>query len=131
MPGADDFRERVPGSEWDALKGGAAVGTVMSISTQGYSGPIAIAVGVDDRASLTGLRVLTHTETPGLGAKITGAAFSRPVQGPGAPRAAEAQKGRPGRGAGGRDHGGDHLVARGDQRRARRGGAPQRREAES
>lgn len=81
MPGADDFRERVPGSEWDALKGGAPVGTVMSISTQGYSGPIAIAVGVDDRASLTGLRVLTHTETPGLGAKITGAAFSGQFKG--------------------------------------------------
>lgn len=81
MPGADDFRERVAGQEWDALKGGAPVGAVMSITTQGYSGPIAMAVGVDAQGTLTGLRVLTHTETPGLGAKITGTGFAGQFKG--------------------------------------------------
>ena len=76
MPQADEFREQDAGARWEALRGGKPVGTVMIISTQGYSGPIAMALGIDGDDRLAGLRVLSHTETPGLGAKITGAAFS-------------------------------------------------------
>ncbi len=81
MPVAEDFRERVTGVEWDALKGGKAIGAVISISTQGYGGPIAIAVGLDHEDRLTGMRVLAHNETPGLGAKITAAGFSGQFKG--------------------------------------------------
>jgi electron transport complex protein RnfG len=81
MPGADEFRERVPAVEWEALRGGTSAGAVMSISTQGYSGPIAVAVGMDLEGRLTGLRVLSHTETPGLGARITGKEFSGQFRG--------------------------------------------------
>jgi len=75
MPGADDFREQVAGTEWEALRGGKPAGTVLSVSAQGYSGRIVLAFGLDEQNRLTGLRVLSHTETPGLGAKITGRAF--------------------------------------------------------
>ncbi len=76
MPGADNFREVDAGHHWEALKGGTPAGTVSIISVQGYSGPITIAFGLDGQGKLTGLQVLNHTETPGLGAKITGQPFS-------------------------------------------------------
>jgi Na+-translocating ferredoxin:NAD+ oxidoreductase subunit G len=75
MPSAEDFRPVSGTPKWEALKGGNSVGTVMSLSTQGYSGAIAFAVGIGRDNKLTGVRVLSHTETPGLGARITGAAF--------------------------------------------------------
>jgi Na+-translocating ferredoxin:NAD+ oxidoreductase subunit G len=75
MPNAEDFRVVSGTPRWEALKGGAAVGTVISLSTQGYSGAITFAIGLDRQNRLTGVRVLSHTETPGLGARITGTAF--------------------------------------------------------
>ena len=56
---------------WEAWKDGQKAGYVFQISTQGYSGEIAIMFGIDANNTLTGLKVLNHTETPGLGAKIT------------------------------------------------------------
>ena len=76
MPNADDFREVDAGVRWEAVRGGKPAGTVSIISVQGYGGPIAIAFGLDEQNRLTGLRVLSHTETPGLGAKIAAEAFS-------------------------------------------------------
>jgi electron transport complex protein RnfG len=36
----------------------------------GYSGPIRLLLGIDSDGSITGLRILEHRETPGLGDKI-------------------------------------------------------------
>jgi electron transport complex protein RnfG len=41
------------------------------IAPDGYSGNINMMVGVDPRGTVVGLEILTHTETPGLGDKIT------------------------------------------------------------
>ena len=41
------------------------------VAPDGYSGNIAIMVGVDPQGTVTGLEILTHAETPGLGDKIT------------------------------------------------------------
>ena len=40
------------------------------IATEGYVGPIKLLVGIDIRGEITGVRILTHKETPGLGDKI-------------------------------------------------------------
>ena len=40
------------------------------VSTQGYSGPIDMLVGVNMDGTLSGVRVVSHKETPGLGDKI-------------------------------------------------------------
>jgi len=86
FPGADVFTENGSYKEWaelkldakagsvfgwNAMKNGAAVGRVFQTSIQGYSGPIKIVFGVDPERVVTGVRILSHTETPGLGAKIT------------------------------------------------------------
>ncbi len=71
LPEAESFTEKEPGKSWEAVKAGSAIGYVNLTSIQGYSGPIGIVFGVDLEGTLTGVRVLSHTETPGLGAKIT------------------------------------------------------------
>ncbi|OUS21190.1 electron transporter RnfG ['Osedax' symbiont bacterium Rs2_46_30_T18] len=39
-------------------------------SSQGYSGDISLLVGINADTSIAGVRVITHTETPGLGDKL-------------------------------------------------------------
>ncbi len=39
-------------------------------ATDGYGGPMEILLGIDVKGRLLGVRVLSHTETPGLGDKI-------------------------------------------------------------
>ena len=41
------------------------------VAPDGYSGDIAVMVGVDPQGTVTGIEILRHAETPGLGDKIT------------------------------------------------------------
>ena len=52
---------------------GDTVGYTFSITTQGYGGKntLKMAVGVDMDGKITGVKVLDHNETVGLGSKIT------------------------------------------------------------
>jgi electron transport complex protein RnfG len=81
LPEAEEFIETSPGRLWEAHRGGEVVGRVLAASTQGYSGPIQSLVGLDPAGAVSGVRVLVQTETPGLGAKITGQAFLAQFQG--------------------------------------------------
>ena len=81
LPQAEEFIEVTPGKLWEARIGGEVVGRVLTASTQGYSGPIESLVGLDAAGAVSGVRVLVQTETPGLGAKITGQAYLAQYQG--------------------------------------------------
>ena len=61
----------------EALKGDARVGYCLTVSTKGYGGPISMVVGVREDGSVSAIRILTHTETPGLGAHSAEPAFYR------------------------------------------------------
>ena len=74
-PGADEFQNVAPDRVWEALREGRRAGYVFLTRVQGYSGAITLMFGTDTDGGVTGLRVLSHTETPGLGAKITTAQF--------------------------------------------------------
>ena len=50
-------------------------GFVMQTEVQGYGGAVRLMVGVDAGGSVTGLRLLSHSETPGLGAKASSSDF--------------------------------------------------------
>ena len=45
------------------------------VAPDGYSGNIAVMVGVDPDGTVAGVEILSHSETPGLGDKITLPAF--------------------------------------------------------
>ena len=52
-------------------KEGTPTGVVFMVSAVGYGGTIDLMVGLSPEGTITGVQVLKHTETPGLGAKIT------------------------------------------------------------
>jgi electron transport complex protein RnfG len=53
-----------------AYRKGAPAGVIYTVETRGYSGPITLLAGFDIASGrLTAIKVLSQTETPGLGAK--------------------------------------------------------------
>ncbi|HEX9875454.1 MAG TPA: electron transport complex subunit RsxG [Gammaproteobacteria bacterium] len=53
-----------------SLRGRPVAALFATVAPRGYSGPIQLLVGVAADGSLTGVRVLSHRETPGLGDAI-------------------------------------------------------------
>ena len=68
-PDATEFRA-TDDTTWDALDDGRSVGGVRAVKAKGYSGPIRLVVGTDTEGRITGVRVISQTETPGLGTKV-------------------------------------------------------------
>lgn len=59
---------RKPSGMWLAAKAGQPAGVVLeAIAPEGYSGDISLLIGIDANGVLTGVRVVQHKETPGLG----------------------------------------------------------------
>lgn len=56
-------------------KGSANTGVVFAVSAVGYGGAIELMVGVNPEGTITGIQILKHSETPGLGAKINEETF--------------------------------------------------------
>lgn len=53
-----------------ATRARVAVASAFEVVEGGYSGPIRLVMGVSSEGLILGVRVLSHTETPGLGDKI-------------------------------------------------------------
>jgi H+/Na+-translocating ferredoxin:NAD+ oxidoreductase subunit G len=81
LPEAELFIETVPGKAWDGQKSGQLVGRVLAASIQGYSGPIQSFVGLDASNAVTGVSILSQSETPGLGARIAEEKFLKQFRG--------------------------------------------------
>ncbi len=58
-----------------ATKGGETIGYVLTTAPSGFGGEVGTMVGVAVDGTVTGLRVLSHAETPGLGALATSPDF--------------------------------------------------------
>ncbi len=50
-------------------------GAAIKTAGKGYGGDIEVVVGIDKKGVITGIEIVDHKETPGLGAKITEAFF--------------------------------------------------------
>ena len=73
-PGANVFSELYSEDETIERISGAYVGTTflgycVEVSVNGFGGEISLMVGVADGGDITGVAILNHSETPGLGAK--------------------------------------------------------------
>lgn len=64
-----------------AKKGGQVVAVAYASSGSGYGGEIEVMVGLSMDGELTGISVMTHSETPGLGARITETVFTEQFRG--------------------------------------------------
>lgn len=51
------------------------LGTAFEVTASGYGGPVSIMVGVAGARDLSGIAIISHGETPGLGANITRESF--------------------------------------------------------
>jgi electron transport complex protein RnfG len=73
LPQASEFKEVAMGDRTFQMGyyKGKLVGGAFKFSASGYSGPIEIVMGVSDDGRESGIKILTHSETPGLGARIT------------------------------------------------------------
>ncbi|MDP2057503.1 MAG: electron transport complex subunit RsxG, partial [Thiobacillus sp.] len=68
VPADDLLGTRRPSALWLAWRGGVFSGVVLeAVAPDGYSGDIALLIGIDAGGTVTGVRVTTHRETPGLG----------------------------------------------------------------
>ena len=53
-----------------ASSDGGHAGWALKVSSRGYGGPMVIVIGLDTSGSVTGVTILSHNETPGLGTKV-------------------------------------------------------------
>ncbi|MDR1379469.1 MAG: RnfABCDGE type electron transport complex subunit G [Synergistaceae bacterium] len=60
----------------EALDGDQLVGYCLTLTSKGYGGPLEIVVGITETGKLRAIRILSHSETPGLGAKAPLPVFS-------------------------------------------------------
>lgn len=80
IPDADSFvdlNEAVSA----AKKGDEVIGYCVKVITTGYGGDISMMVGLDVEATVQGIEILSHSETAGLGAKITEESFKSQFKG--------------------------------------------------
>ena len=57
---------------YGVTNGGAEAGYVMKISASGSQGSIVMMVGVEANKAITGISVVSHSETSGIGTKVVG-----------------------------------------------------------
>jgi len=68
LPASEMLGTRTVSHAWIARKKGVATGVVLeAIAPDGYSGDIALLIGISAQGNVTGVRVTAHKETPGLG----------------------------------------------------------------
>lgn len=68
LPGAEEFQPQEDGAYYTGLSGGELVGYVFETSASGYGGPVGVMTGIAADGTITGVAILSHGETPGLGA---------------------------------------------------------------
>ena len=73
---ADDYHEKSVSYDnvsamYEAVTGGAVVGYVVEVTTNGFGGAINMVVGVDVNGTVTGVSIIKDSETANLGTKVT------------------------------------------------------------
>lgn len=58
------------------LKGNKISGYAVKVAPRGYAAPVEIMVGISTDGKVTGIKILSHSETPGLGANAPEPKFS-------------------------------------------------------
>jgi len=72
FPEASNFKDATLDDKnyYIAEKDNKDVGYIIKAEAKGYGGPISMLVGFDFNGEIKGIKILSHSETPGLGAKI-------------------------------------------------------------
>lgn len=85
LPKADSFEllelSGIPESVTEVYKAKNDAGFVFMISAKGYGGMMSIICGIDMQGHMTDSKLLSHSETKGLGTKIEGVEFRTQFEG--------------------------------------------------
>ena len=73
LPEAQEFQERE--GYYAGMAGGECVGYVFETGASGYGGTVSVMTGISAEGDITGVVILSHSETPGLGANAEKAEF--------------------------------------------------------
>ena len=83
LPSAKSFEEKEIGESkvkvtigFDEQK--KAVGIVAKVAPKGYGGPIEMVLGLTTNGKISGVKILSQKETPGLGTKLADPVFLKP-----------------------------------------------------
>jgi len=79
--GRDEKGKPIKKTIFPAKKGGKLIGLAYASEGHGYHGAIEVMVGVDMNGTITGVSIMRHSETPGLGARIVELGFRKQFQG--------------------------------------------------
>jgi electron transport complex protein RnfG len=60
---------------YEARRGGELIGAALRVSRGSYGGPIKVLVGVSADNTVTGVKILEHKDTPGLGANAASPSY--------------------------------------------------------
>ncbi len=74
FPGISEYETReIEGDQFDLVydQDGEKLGIMATVKTQGYEGTITYNLAVDTDTEIIGIRVISHSETPGIGDVIT------------------------------------------------------------
>ena len=63
------------------FQGGEVIAVAFKHNGEGYGGNVSVMVGIDMESKVTGIKVLEHNETPGLGAKVAEPVFTDQFKG--------------------------------------------------
>ncbi len=74
--GRDVFKTVFP-----AKKGGQLIALAIDGSGKGFNGPIGVMVGINPDGNLAGISVMNHTDTPGIGSRVTEPQFTDQFKG--------------------------------------------------
>ncbi len=75
LPTAESF-EKINDNSYKGIAGGETVGYVYVTESKGYGGTISVMTGIDKDDNVTGVTILSHNETPGLGSNATNPEFT-------------------------------------------------------
>jgi electron transport complex protein RnfG len=62
-------------SSYEARRGGELAGAALRLSRASYGGPIKVLAGVNTQGKITGVKILEHQDTPGLGANAASPSY--------------------------------------------------------
>ena len=68
LPAAETFESQQDGAYYTGEAGGELVGYVFETGASGYGGTVSVMTGISSEGDITGVVILSHEETPGLGA---------------------------------------------------------------
>ncbi len=66
---------------YQGIKNGKTAGYCVSVIGEGYGGDISMVVGINSDSTIAGIKIITHSETPGLGSKATTSEFRQGFEG--------------------------------------------------